>query len=362
MKIISVFAGLALALVLLIGLPAWYFGYFSPMGRTKVFVVEKGENFAQVAHRLQKENIIRSERALRWYLNLAGSRKKLQRGEFEVRENMPVPELVFALTEGKPIEYKFTVPEGYNVFQIAEQLQQKGLAAEEEFLAAVRSPELLAEIPTLSKSAKHPRSIEGYIYPDTYLLQKVYTAKEIAHMMLSRFREVYHGLEGEIEASAVTRKYNMSPHDVITLASIVEKETGAASERPLIASVFLNRMDKKMKLQTDPTVIYGVWSEKGFFDGDIHKRDLSTYTEYNTYMIPGLPPGPIASPGINAIRAVLHPSESDFLFFVSKNDGTHIFTKSFGEHQRAVVKTQLLPGVKEGKSWRELPKEKRAVN
>ena len=147
----------------------------------------------------------------------------------------------------------------------------------------------------------------------------------------------------------------MSRHQVVTLASIVEKETGATSERPLISSIFHNRLRKHMRLQSDPTTIYGMWDR---YAGKIHKSDLSTFSVYNTYTIPALPVGPIANPGKEAIHAALYPAQSDYLFFVSHNDGTHEFTRSYGEHTRAVGKFQLDPKAREGKSWRDLKKPK----
>lgn len=360
MKFLWIFGVLTLFLGALLALPAWQLGYFAVPGETVPFTVQKGENFALLAKKLQDQGIIRSERALRWYVNFNRPSKSLKRGEFGLYKNMPVPEAVRALTEGKPMEYKFTVPEGFNLFQIAEQIEAKGFATKADFLAAARSPEVVGQLPTIESGTKLPRSIEGYVFPDTYLLQKVFTAREIVLVMVARFREVYKEVAPALAASETVRSLGLSPHEVITLASIVEKETGAAEERPLIASVFVNRLRKKMRLQTDPTIIYGIWVVNGTWDGNIRRRDLNEKTEYNTYQINGLPPGPIANPGINAIRAVLSPAESDFLFFVSRNNGTHIFSRDYGSHNKAVKETQLNPAAKEGKSWRDLPVEQRA--
>ena len=361
MKFLLVFMMLAIGGLGLGGV-LWELGYFSQKGEPISFIVKKGENFSHLAHRLERQGIIRSERVLRWYVNLNPPTKKLQRGEFLLAKGMSVPGLVSALTEGKPLEYKVTVPEGYNLFQVGEILEEKGLCTQAEFQAAASAPEVLALLPTFQKGDKHPKSIEGYIYPDTYTLQKVFSPDEIAIAMVLRFREVFNSINGELEKNPIAKEYNLTPHQVITLASIVEKETGAASERPIIAGVFLNRLKKKMRLQTDPTVIYGMWLEKGDWDGKIHKSNLETYTPYNTYRIEGLPPGPIASPGINAIKAVLAPQQNEFLYFVSKNDGTHVFSKDYRSHENAVRTHQLDPNAREGKSWRDLPAGKRAVN
>lgn len=360
MKIANIFMVLV---VLGLGGLVWVgsqLGYFSSAGETVVFTVEKGDNFSLLAKRLQAQGVIQNERAFRWYVNFFRPSKSLKRGEFGLYKNMPAPKVVQALTEGKPMEYKVTVPEGYNLFQIAQILEEKGLARQADFLKAARHPEAVALIPTVRPGERAPKSIEGYIFPDTYLLQKVFSPLEIAKLMVMRFREVYQGVSADLLASSTVNSLSLSPHEVITLASIVEKETGAAQERPLIASVFVNRLRKKMRLQTDPTVIYGVWVADGKWDGNIRRRDLNTPTDYNTYQMSGLPAGPIANPGINAIRAVLRPAESDYYFFVSRNNGTHIFSKDFASHNRAVRETQLNPGAKAGKSWRDLPSEQRA--
>ena len=359
MKIFINFVGLAVLLGVL-GAGAWSLGYFSGPGEPVAFTVQKGENFASLANKLKSQGIIRSARAMRWYVNLRGKTRPLQRGEFELRTNMPVPAVVYALTEGKPIEHKFTVPEGFNVFQIAEELEAKGFARKADFLAAARSPELIQMLPGLDPSLPKPALIEGFLYPDTYLLQKVFTAKEIAQAMVAHFREVYKTVEGEIRSSPVAQELKLNPYQVLTLASIVEKETGNNDERPLVASIFVNRLRKRMMLQTDPTIIYGIYLEKGSWDGKIGRRNLDEPGPYNTYRSYGLPPSPISNPGLNAIRATLNPAQTDYLYFVSKGDGTHIFSKDYGAHSRAVHDTQLVPKAKEGKSWRNLPKDKRA--
>jgi UPF0755 protein len=360
MKFLWIIIGLVVFLGVGVGLPAWQLGYFTLPGETIPFTVQKGENFALLAKKLQSQGVIQSERAFRWYVAFSSPSKSLKRGEFGLYKNMPIPQVVRALTEGKPMEYKFTVPEGFNLYQIAESLEAKGFAAKADFIAAAKNPEVIRAIPTLREGEKHPRSIEGYIYPDTYLLQKVFSAREIAQLMVVRFRDAYKQIAPELAASATVAELGLSPHEVVVLASIVEKETGAAEERPLIASVFTNRLRKRMRLQTDPTIIYGIYDATGAWNGNIRRRDLDEKNDYNTYQMNGLPAGPIANPGTNAIRAVLNPATSDFLFFVSKNNGTHIFSKDYGAHNRAVQETQLKRSAREGKSWRDLPAEQRA--
>lgn len=357
MKFLIVFNVLV---ILLAGAAAWELGFLDGGGEAVTFSVQKGENFSALAKKLQAAGVVKNERALRWYVNFFRPKSSLKRGEFGLHKNMTIPSLVWALTEGKPMEYKFTVPEGFNLFQVAEALEGQGFCKKADFIAAAKSPELIQAIPTLVAGAEQPKSIEGYIFPETYLLQKVFSAKEIAAIFVSRFRENYKLLAAEMASSPTLQSLKLTPHQSVILASIVEKETGAAQERPLIASIFVNRLRKRMRLQTDPTIIYGLWLDNGSWDGNIRRKDLQANHPYNTYQISGLPPGPISNPGLNAMKAVLHPAESDYLYFVSKNNGTHVFSKEYSEHAKAVRETQINRSSSDGNSWRNLPAEQRA--
>jgi UPF0755 protein len=360
MKFFLIISGLLIFIVGGAGLLGHQLGYFAPIGAPVTFLVQKGENFSSLAHKLKTAGVVKNERALRWYVNLSGGGKGLKKGEFALFQNMPVPEVVRALTEGKPIEYKVTVPEGYNLFQIADLLADEKFAAKKDFIAAARNVELIAALPTLTRGERQPKSLEGYLYPDTYLVQRVETPLEIVQSMVHHFREVYGELKGEIQKSEVMKEFHFTPHQLIVLASIVEKETGAAVERPMVASVFLNRLRRHMRLQTDPTIIYSSWLTTGSWDGNIRRKDLQAPTEYNTYQMDGLPPGPIANPSKSAFMAVLHPADTDYLYFVSRGNGTHIFSKDYAAHSKAVRETQLNPKAREGQSWRNLPADQRA--
>ena len=240
---------------------------------------------------------------------------------------VPSPlEIVEVLIRGQVVLHKLTVPEGYNIKQVAQLVGQTGLVQEEAFLRAAQSQEL-AEI--LGISAE---TLEGYLFPETYYFPATTTAQKIISAMVQRFGVVF-----DQEYQARAKELGFTTHQIVTLASIVEKETGAAHERPLIASVFHNRLKKRMRLESDPTVIYGIKD----FDGNITRRHLKTKTPYNTYRRRGLPLGPIASPGQKAIEAVLYPASSAFLYFVSKKDGTHQFSTNLRDHNSAVRKYQL---------------------
>jgi UPF0755 protein len=265
-------------------------------------------------------------------------------GEYAIRKNAVPPEIMAIITSGKSIEYAITVQEGFNIFEIGDLLERQGMIKKQEFMALAQDPafikELLGEV--------HP-SLEGYLFPETYKITKFTGAKGLIRMMVERFKENYAKL-------AISSGWSLTRHQTVTLASIIEKETGAPEERAIISSVFWNRLKKKMRLQTDPTVIYGVWQKNGVWAGNIRRDDLLSPSKYNTYLNEGLPYGPISNPGLEALKATIAPAQTEFLFFVSRNNGTHIFSKEYSQHQKAVGQFQLDRKAREGKSWRDLKK------
>jgi UPF0755 protein len=248
----------------------------------------------------------------------------LPAGEFILDANQSPVDLLNQLVSAKPVQHQLTVVEGLRLEEIADIFAADNWIDKERFLELAGNAGFIAELGLGQLS-----SLEGYLFPDTYLLVRPSPGEEkILSRLVNRALGVYRSLEpGD---TALTR------HQVFTLASIVEKETGRADERPLIASVFHNRLGRRMKLQSDPTVIYG--SEN--FSGPLTKKDLKTPTPYNTYTISGLPPGPICSPGRESLQAVLAPAATSYLYFVSRNDGSHHFSTSLREHNRAVRKYQ----------------------
>jgi len=230
------------------------------------------------------------------------------------------------------------------MFEVAEIFEQAGLAPAREVMKTVTDKEFV------KRQLGEPRdSLEGYLFPDTYSFTKYTDYHSVLAQMVNHFKAVYKDVEAE-------NKLGWSRHQIVTLASIIEKETGAPEERPVISAVFHNRMVKGMLLQTDPTIIYGKALQAGRIELNITRADLTRYTPYNTYVIKGLPPGPIANPGREALMASIHPAASDYLYFVSHNDGTHQFSVTYKEHAAAVQKFQLDPKAREGKSWRDLKK------
>ncbi len=288
--------------------------------------VERGAPFGAVAARLKDKGLIRSRARFMFAAWLMGAYRKTKAGEYAFSPSMTPITIIRMLKSGTVKKYMVTVPEGYTVREIARVLEKKGLAAGAEFTARALDPALAAELglpgPTL----------EGYLFPDTYMLRKGMAIDEIIGMMARRFREVY-----KRELSSPARKKGMKTREVVTLASMIEKETSDPSERALISSVFHNRLKKGIKLQSDPTVIYAIRA----FDGNIRKKDLKIRSPYNTYLHYGLPPGPIANPGLESMRAAIEPADTKYLYFVSKNDGTHYFSTSYKEHTRAVERFQL---------------------
>jgi UPF0755 protein len=249
----------------------------------------------------------------------------LQVGEYEISAALAPGEILTRIVEGRVVVYEVVIPEGLTASQIALRVEAAGLSNAVAFLAFASDP---ASAGLLGVEGGN---LEGYLFPETYRLPRGLGVHEVAKLLVDQFLQVWR----EIEPQA--RSQELSMLEVVTLASIVEKETAAPEERPLIASVFRNRLRRGMRLETDPTVIYGIPD----FDGNLRRRDLeNAENPYNTYQIPGLPPGPIANPGADALRAVVNPAESDYLFFVSRNDGTHIFSKTYSEHARAVDQYQ----------------------
>jgi UPF0755 protein len=294
----------------------------------KIVVIPEGATFQQVAGVLEREGLIKSRAAFVLLGKAQTAERKIHPGEYELHAAMPPKDILARLLAGRVVLHPVTIPEGYTIVQIADVLAQQRIADRTEFLRAAKDR---AFIQTLGISAE---TLEGYLYPDTYRFPRPTPAKEVARAMVARFGQIF---TDELRARAADLQ--LTVHQVLTLASVIEKETGAGDERPQISSVFHNRLKKRIPLQSDPTVIYGLTN----FDGNLHKKDLSHPSPYNTYRWTGLPPGPIASPGAESIRAALYPAPSAYLYFVSRNDGTHQFSATLVEHNKAVEKYQKRP-------------------
>ena len=324
----AVFMAVVLMFLFITGAGAGLWIYFTgPVlenGKDKTIVIREGMHLKEISGILEKEGLVKSSTVFVLLARINGCSRKIKAGEYVLNPAMVPGRIMEMITRGEVLSHTVTIPEGFSIEQIADELSAYGLIDREKFLAYA-----MGDGVERNYGISGP-GIEGYLYPDTYQFARGLNARSIVDTMVKRFRQVTDPLEHKIAESGMTL------HEVVTLASIVEKETGKASERPLIASVFLNRIRKHMRLESDPTVIYGIRN----FSGNLKKIDLTTYTPYNTYVIRGLPPGPIANPGVDSIKAVLYPAKTDYLYFVSKNDGSHHFSSTLREHNRAVYTYQ----------------------
>ena len=280
---------------------------------------------------LVAKGVIKNDKRFVQTARLFDLTNKLKAGQYYINYGSSPYRILRELEAGKVVQQRLTIPEGNTMYQIADMFAAKGVVKKDAFLSLVKDPEYIKEL------GLDVDSLEGYLFPDTYRFSEGQNADFVIRFMVKRMSKVLEELGVDNEKNIPDHMNKaFTRHEVLTLASIVEKETAQGDERPLIARVFLNRLQRGMRLQTDPTVIYGLQN----FDGNMRRKDLETFTPYNTYRIRGLPPGPIGSPGKAAIEAVLHPSKEWYLYFVSKNDGTHYFSKSLIEHNKAVAKYQ----------------------
>lgn len=292
----------------------------------KMINIKKGQNLTVTTESLTRAGLIKSPFRFRILARFKRADKRIQAGEYLLSADMTPNKILAVMVEGKVKLYKFTIPEGYNLKQIASIVAAAGFVKKEGFLQAV------TDAAFVNRMGIEADTFEGYLFPDTYYFPKGANAQDIITTMVNRLWSL---ISDEWKERAATLGFSM--HQVLTLASIIEKETGASFERPMISSVFHNRLHKGMRLETDPTVIYGIKD----FDGNLTRKHLTTRTPYNTYKIKGLPPGPIASPGLAAIEAALYPADTDYIFFVSKKDTTHKFSTNLQDHNRAIRKYQL---------------------
>lgn len=292
----------------------------------KAVLINQGDGFRKITHYLNQAGIITHPFKFRLYARLKKYDHRIKAGEYILSSEMSPDKILTTLISGKVRLYRLTVPEGLALQQIASLIADAGLGHAEKFL------KLANDAAFAEKHGIPAAGLEGYLFPDTYFFPRGVTTRKIITTMLDRFQNVFTP-QWKLRAG----KLGFSVHQTVTLASIIEKETGAAFERPLISSVFHNRLKKGMRLESDPTVIYGIKN----FDGNITRRHLAAKTPYNTYQIKGLPPGPIAGPGAESLKAALFPADTKFLFFVAKKDHTHQFSTNLKDHWRAVRKYQL---------------------
>lgn len=293
---------------------------------TKVVVIPQGKNFHEIARILEDHGIIRDRRSFYLLAQIDGDVSRVKAGEYEVHTQMLPRAVLSKLVRGEVIQYPITIPEGYNIYQIAEVLEQAKVCSKRVFLEKVKDPVLLSLL------GLEGDSLEGYLFPDTYNFPKGYGEEQVIRQMVARFKTVFSSLAVRAD------KMGLSQRDVVILASMIEREARDDQERRLISAVFHNRLNRGMALQSDPTAIYGLKERRA--SARIGREDLQRRTPYNTYLISGLPKGPIANPGFKSLQAALYPADVNYLYFVSKNDGTHYFSSTLNEHNWAVAKYQ----------------------
>ncbi|MDT7041087.1 endolytic transglycosylase MltG [Candidatus Nitronereus thalassa] len=306
-----------------------FLSQLQPVGnpsQRQILEIPQGASLSHVSSLLYQRQLIKSDWAFSWMGRVLGADRNIIPGEYEFHGGMAPADVLNKITKGEVVRYAVTIPEGYSIEQIAGILQAKGLADQDRFIALTKDRDFL------SRLNFQVEDLEGYLFPDTYHFTRQMPPESIIQAMVTRFKQSW---TEQLQARAA--ELGMSVHQIMTLASVIEKETGLSQERGLISGVFHNRLRKKIPLQSDPTVIYALAQ----FDGDLRKKDLTVDSPYNTYRFRGLPPGPIANPGEASIKAALYPVPTNYLYFVSRNDGSHQFSATLDEHNIAVKKFQL---------------------
>lgn len=302
------------------------------------FVVKQGETAAQISERLQSQGLISDARVFRWLADAKGVASDLAAGEYEIAPSMKPSEVLAMLASGKTKSTPLlTIPEGWRSEQIAERLAARGVGTADQFIAIVDAGK--SQSPLLA-SRPAGASLEGYLFPDSYQIDAKTTPGDMADRMVKQFEARF---TQEMRSKVAAR--GLTIHQVVTMASLVEREAVIPSERPLVAGVFYNRLAEDMPLQTDPTVQYALATKQpesqrqyGWWKSSLTKEDLAIQSTYNTYLHRGLPPGPICNPGLASLQAAVDPAPTDYLYFVAKPDGSHAFAKTLDEHNDNVYR------------------------
>ncbi len=291
--------------------------------------IPAGSGAAEIRRRLVDAGVVSDEWAFRAALLWTGQARALKAGEYRFDRPMSVVEVIDTIARGDVYTHPITFPEGLTIREMAAIYQQSGFGTAAEFAEAARNVSLISDLDPAA------RDLEGYLFPETYTFPRGTPVTTLIAQMVTRFRDTYADLEGKRSG-----ELNLSLRQLVTLASLVEKETGKGEERPLVAAVYRNRLTRNMLMQADPTVVYAL-VKAGTYDGNIRRGDLAIDSPYNTYKSPGLPPGPIASPGRASIEAALAPADVPYLYFVSRNDGSHAFAETLTQHNANVQEHQV---------------------
>jgi len=318
-------------------------------GEERIVLIEEGTTASRILERLEAEGVLENQTLARQYLIRVLEDPPLQAGEYRFSGPLTIPQVLDQLIRGDVLTYSVTLVEGLTLEEQAEHLAQKEFGSEALFLEAMRSPEMIADLDP------YATDLEGYLFPDTYSFPRGVSEKAIVRALVENFRQqlqkLPQPLPGITQAPSTRKPVTRNPatqdsddnpravRDLVTLASIVEKEARLDDERPVIAAVYTNRLERGIALYADPTVIFGL-KRMGRWNGNLRRPDLQVDSPYNTYRYPGLPPGPIASPGLRSLQAAAAPADVPYLYFVSRNDGSHVFAKTLAEHNRNVNEWQ----------------------
>jgi UPF0755 protein len=303
----------------------WHGRYRGYTGKAAVVDVQRGSTTRDIAWQFQRAGVVRSALAFEVWSRLH-MKQKLEAGEYRFDRPMTPPQVFQMVAGGQIWTVALTVPEGWTMFDIADAVQREGLASRASFLRAARNPALIRDF------APHAPTLEGFLFPATYEFPHRITAKAITLEMVRRFRQAWTNLTRNDPPPS-----NFTPEQIVTLASLVQEETAKPEERPIIAGVFLNRLRLAYPLECDPSVIYAL-KLAGLYDGQLHASELNIQSPYNTYLHYGLPPGPIGNPGMASLQAVLHPAQTDYLYFVANGSGGHSFSRTLAGQTRNVAR------------------------
>jgi len=297
----------------------------------EVFVeIPQGAGSAEIRRRLLESGVVSDDFILRAALWWSGRSRALQAGEYRFDQPLSPLAVVDKIANGDVYTQRLTFPEGLTIAEMAKVFESRGFGPASAFVKAAGDGGLIKDLDPRA------RDLEGYLFPETYSLPRRADAARVVAMMVDRFRESY---DETLRAKAESQQ--LTTRQVVTLASLIEKETARAEERPLVAAVYRNRMKQGMGMQADPTVVYALM-KAGKYDGNIRRDDLSFDSPYNTYRYPGLPPGPIAAPGRASLEAAVSPADVPYIYFVSRNDGSHVFATTLKEHNANVYQYQVL--------------------
>ena len=326
---------IAIVAAVVIGAAGWwmysrviepYRGYSEP----EVFVdIPSGSPPAAIGSRLVAAGVVRDARTFQAALWISGRSRSLRAGEYRFDAPLHALDVIDKIARGDVYRRRLTFREGLTIGEMAQVFEQRGFGIADDFRKAAQNAELIRDLDPVAAD------LEGYLFPETYALPRGTTAAAVVAQMVDGFKNA---LTPEIREQAAAA--GLSIRQLVTLASLVEKETSAAAERPLVAAVYANRLKIGMGMQADPTVIYAL-QKAGKYDGNLRRDDLQFDSPYNTYRYPGLPPGPIAAPGKASLQAAAQPAAVDYLYFVSKNDGTHVFATTLAEHNKNVFTWQV---------------------